>query len=151
MEGRRQRASWRATRKEERKGICCSGQRPSTGTSKVIQCRQKKERKKKLDGTRRKHPTKLVKAAACCLLSPLTREENLKWLAALWQCETQSDRALGGSGGNGGSGAGAAGPCAEEEGLAPPPGAPRDPRTTDGTAKTAPPESPPGCGIDEPW
>ena len=49
-------------------GLCCSGQRPSAGTSKVIQRRQK-ERKKKLDRTRRKRPTKLVKAAACCLLS----------------------------------------------------------------------------------
>ena len=41
-------------------------------TSKVIQSKQKKERKKKYDRTGRKHPTKLVKAAACCLLSPLT-------------------------------------------------------------------------------
>ena len=61
----------RSHSRKEWNGMCCSGQRPSAGTSKVIQHRQK-ERKKKLDRTRRKHPTKLVKAAACCLLSPLT-------------------------------------------------------------------------------
>ena len=53
-------------------GICYLGQRPSAGTSKVIQRKHKKERKNKENRTRRKHPTKLVEAAACCLLSPLT-------------------------------------------------------------------------------
>ena len=31
-----------------------------------------KKRKKKWDRVKKKHPTKLVKAASCCLLSPLT-------------------------------------------------------------------------------
>ena len=67
-------------------------------------------------------------------------EENPKWRADRWQCETQSDLALGGSDGNGGSAAGAAGPCAEVEGLAPPPVAPRDLGAMDGAAKMEPPE-----------
>ena len=52
--------------------ICYLDQRPSTGTSKVIQHGQKKERKRNKNRTRRKHPTKFVEAATCCLLSPLT-------------------------------------------------------------------------------
>ena len=51
-------------------GICFSGQRPSTGTSKVIQCRRREKRSK--TEQEKKHPTKLVKAATCCRLSPLT-------------------------------------------------------------------------------
>ena len=47
-----------------------SGQRPSAGTSKVIQRKGKKKRSKTKQ--EKKHPTKLVKAATCCLLSPLT-------------------------------------------------------------------------------
>ena len=44
------------------------GQRPTAGTSKVIQ----RPRRQKKTGQQKKHPTKLVKAATCCLLSPLT-------------------------------------------------------------------------------
>ena len=50
--------------------ICYLGLRPSPGTSKVIQ-RGQKERKKEIT-VRRNNPTKLVKAAVCCLLTPLT-------------------------------------------------------------------------------
>ena len=46
-------------------GISFSGQRPSAGTSKVIQ-RQRREKKSKTE-QEKKHPTKLVKAATCCL------------------------------------------------------------------------------------
>ena len=75
-------------------GICFSGQRPSTGTGKVIQ-RLRREKKKK---TEKKHPTKLVKAATCCLLSPLTTTTG--WilrgssLLELWIIETPQQMTL---------------------------------------------------------
>ena len=46
-----------------------SGQRPSAGTSKVISA-QTGGGGRQIKRTRGKHPTKLVKAAASCLLSP---------------------------------------------------------------------------------
>ena len=55
------------------------------------------------------------------------------------------------SDGNGGSVAGTEGPCAEVEGPAPPPGAPRDLGTMGGASKTELLESSPGCRIGEPW
>ena len=56
-------------------GICFSGLRPSDGTSKVMQRRRREKRSK--TEQEKKHPTKLVKAATWCLLSPHTTNNGL--------------------------------------------------------------------------
>ena len=54
---------------------CYLSLRSSSGTSKVIQHGQAR-RAKRNKNAKRKDPTKLVKAAAYCLLSPLTMTRN---------------------------------------------------------------------------
>ena len=70
-----------------------------------------------------------------------SHSEKPKWRADLWQCETQSAPARGGSRETGGSGADGADPDDEEEGPEPPLAGRGDRKTKAGAAKTEPLES----------